>query len=1152
MNALAIHLGQLAGVKQIRESPKLAFYITNNMCDETKLPIGWPRTRRQSILAWHSQATWCDEQADVASGLVFSTHDEDFIRAPAILKSYTAATLWALMGKPEDSVGFSPGGDSKPDAHYYGSLASWDTHSVNVLLSKYLGENLPPNHFHLASFCIQHRTGSACEEVSKKWNLLPASFCLARQMQSADFYDGLEESVAEVLTKYLFCLETAPETAPADRDLSKFAQRLLAFCHVEQVSDNCERDVAEMASGHARRAKEAKDFLNFFPPPWAGVLLHVCPAGCCGPGPCHDRTQAIRKGTSLIMKVIFPRLGEPAANRYTKIFPVVIRITLILNFYRVLRLALKTLVKGLTVESEDEAVLHDEAAVVGAPQEPMVHQRKLQAKQQTKLMQLVEQDANTILLFLVWLVVVQTIMPLHWRLFKRGTFFNHMSHKSDDEQRLACFEFCRGGRRSPSGKLMVTLSSMLMAPETSGRKELELLFLRYGQTVVQWPLALLVALQISGVLVLSRIWRLCVYHFDGMPWAISSIFDPDVPYEDQLAAARKFIAYPKGSKRLDPGFGRKLRDLVEDATDLFEPRLHRFCQALFERVVVTSTYIERQFKDLTHWSRIQAQGIETLSAKRTNSTFSEVVNLWREKKRRQGRKRPVWVKKSKTGCSITGLHVFARHRPEEEIFSASVRDKWKDLRGEEKVKYTSKAKSLRMVAQTRRSVELAEATDEKDPSRGGPWQLSSRVGEFAVNPSVIRGLTSGKSLIALERQWDTLVQGKALPDSTFPKTVHCHGPQRYEIPPAWDNVAHVMLDTMRLALRYIAEDTDAGVALEFRHNGSSAFCFIAHSMHLEREEFQAELFRMRPDSASGLDSYVPTIDTDQFSLEFMSSPSDPWMWIQSETAFVLELCTRAAVLWHIDVLSSEATSLCSRRVSKRQRVDYHTLQALDKQRKLQQLAMKAFRKATGRTRSAGRKASGHARSRKVRGAKSGSTVCAENPKKPRTMDSSGSCSSGSQESEEEKSGEEEPAVGSALKKASGRVGRSMWPTDGSDRGHKVLESWGGGRFAFSWIESKGVHTGWGVSCGRHVNADGFAADTRCKKAISKTPDLTQAEAKLRLKRWLVAAAHFPLEPGRERQSHIGLGGKSLAEFASTTEWGDFGDEDLDELLEALD
>ena len=44
--------------------------------------------------------------------------------------------------------------------------------------------------------------------------------------------------------------------------------------------------------------------------------------------------------------------------------------------------------------------------------------------------------------------------------------------------------------------------------------------------------------------------NMCVYHFEEMSWAITSIFDPDVVCEDQLAAARKFVAYPKGSKRL--------------------------------------------------------------------------------------------------------------------------------------------------------------------------------------------------------------------------------------------------------------------------------------------------------------------------------------------------------------------------------------------------------------------------------------------------------------------------------------------------------------------------------------------------------------------------------------------------------------------------
>ena len=1145
INALAILLGQLDGIKKICRLPKLAFYITNNMCDETKLPMGWPRTRRRSVLAWHSQATWCEDPTHLVSGRALMPHDEDFVRAPAILKSYTAATLWGLMGNPDDSVGFCPGGDSKPDAYYYASLAAWDTHAVNVLVSKYLGGCLPANHFHMASFCIQHRTGSTCEEVSKKWNLIPASFCLARQMGFADFYDGLEEAVTSVLTKYLFCVETLPAAAPADDDLRKFAERLLEFCHVEQASDNCERDAAEEASGCARRKKEAQEFLEFFPPPWHGVLAHPCAAGCCGPRPCHDRQVSIRRGARLIMQVIFPRLSEPAANRYTKIFPVVVRIALMLNFYRVLRLALQTLVKGLRVDSDDEAVLHDEAAMVGAPHDTMVHQRKLQAKQQAKLMQLVEQTDHTILLFLVWLVIVRTIMPLHWRLFKRGIFFNHMTRKPVADQRIGCFEFCRGGTDSPAGKLMATLSSMLLMPETAGRKELDLLFLRYGQTTAQWPLALSVAVQISAVLVLSRIWRLCVHYFQGMPWKMAKIFDPKAPEGGQLAAAREFIAYPKGSKFLDPGFGRKLRELVETADDLFEPRLFGICQAMFMRSVVTSTYIERQFKDLTLWSRNQAQSVATMGAKRVNTTFKDVVNLWRQGEPERANKRPVWVRKNRSGYATTGLQVFARTRSQQDVFSPALNAAWEKLSQNERDHYSSKAKSQRMVAQTARSFEMTQALDDKDPERMGPWQLSSRRGKFSVNPSVVRKLTTGKSLKNLEEQWDTFVDVKALPDPMFPKTVPNDGPERHEIPAAWVADVRVMLDTMRLALRYIAEGSDAGVALEFQHDGTSVFGFIAHTMHLERENFEAELFRMRPDSASGLAMDVPSTDSDQFTLEFMSSPIDPWVWIQDETAFVLDLCKRSAVLWQIYVLSSNATGVNSRRVSKREKVDYHSLQALDKERILQQMAMKAFRKASGRTKTAAGKASGHARLKKPCGTPGGI-------KKPKTMDSSSSCSSGTQQSDSEKSEDEEPAVGLALKKATGRAPRRVLPKCALEGDGKILETWGGGRFAFSWIESKGVHCGWGVSCGRHVNADGTMAGTRCKKAIASA-GLTEEEAKLRLKRWLVAAKDpDALGVERQRQSHIALGGPSLAEFSSTGEWGELDGEFLDLQIDALD
>ena len=86
-----------------------------------------------------------------------------------------------------------------------------------------------------------------------------------------------------------------------------------------------------------------------------------------------------------------------------------------------------------------------------------------------------------------------------------------------------------------------------------------------------------------------------------------------------------------------------------------------------------------------------------------------------------------------------------------------------------------------------------------------------------------------------------------------------------------------------------------------------------------------------------------------------------------------------------------------------------------------------------------------------------------------------------------------------------------------------------------------------------MNADGTAAGTRCKKVITKKTGLTQEEAKLRLKRWLVAAKDpKALDASRQRQSHIELGGTSLADFGSTGEWGEFDDEFLNGLIDALD
>ena len=78
------------------------------------------------------------------------------------------------------------------------------------------------------------------------------------------------------------------------------------------------------------------------------------------------------------MKVLLRRISEPAANRYTKMFPVILSTCLMLHFYTFVKKALLRPLKGLKDDSDDDSILQDPNAVVGAPADVFVHQRKLQ------------------------------------------------------------------------------------------------------------------------------------------------------------------------------------------------------------------------------------------------------------------------------------------------------------------------------------------------------------------------------------------------------------------------------------------------------------------------------------------------------------------------------------------------------------------------------------------------------------------------------------------------------------------------------------------------------------------------------------------------------------------------------------------------------
>ena len=371
IEAECIISGQDAGIQKINAESrkrKLDFFITANMYDETKLPFGKP-SRKRRCLAWHGQVTYCKQGGDV--------QDADVIRPPRLLRRYTAATLWNLMAKSEDTCGLQPCGDARPEAQYHGTITIADSHSVNHLVNKNLEVSLPPSNFLLGSLCMQHRAGSVCEEVAKRWNLIAPTLCLANQMEHADFYEDLQLSVTAVVDKYLNLVtpEAAARKAQSARGLCKFAEELLAVCHVSTLPSNQDGDDVN----EGKRAAEAKDFLKFFPPPWADSLDHPCPAGCCGVAPCADRATSVQRGSKLIMTVVLPHISRPAANRYTKVFPVVCRGALILNFFTVFKKAIRRQLQNRHDNSDDERVLNNPDAVVGAPADAISHHRKLQA-----------------------------------------------------------------------------------------------------------------------------------------------------------------------------------------------------------------------------------------------------------------------------------------------------------------------------------------------------------------------------------------------------------------------------------------------------------------------------------------------------------------------------------------------------------------------------------------------------------------------------------------------------------------------------------------------------------------------------------------------------------------------------------------------------
>ena len=178
--------------------------------------------------------------------------------------------------------------------------------------------------------------------------------------------------------------------------------------------------------------------------------------------------------------------------------------------------------------------------------------------------------------FLVWLTVTMKVMVLHYRLFKRGIFFNHAKSRNEGALRMGCFEFCRGHEHNPASKMLTVFATMLLDPDVEGREHLTLLHSKFGSVSDEWPLDVLACLHISLVMAFTRAWRLLIFFFDCYPWALVPCFDPGLSPREREVHMRKFLAIPKGSPLLDPGCSRRFREQVDSVEDMMEPTRFEF------------------------------------------------------------------------------------------------------------------------------------------------------------------------------------------------------------------------------------------------------------------------------------------------------------------------------------------------------------------------------------------------------------------------------------------------------------------------------------------------------------------------------------------------------------------------------------------------
>ena len=91
-----------------------------------------------------------------------------------------------------------------------------------------------PFHVHVASFCSQHKTGTAVESITKFLGVLSPSFCLASCLANGDVADKLYIAICDLLDRNMDVCDPAKLAFDAadERELAFQEVLLLSLIHI--------------------------------------------------------------------------------------------------------------------------------------------------------------------------------------------------------------------------------------------------------------------------------------------------------------------------------------------------------------------------------------------------------------------------------------------------------------------------------------------------------------------------------------------------------------------------------------------------------------------------------------------------------------------------------------------------------------------------------------------------------------------------------------------------------------------------------------------------------------------------------------------------------------------------------------------------------